>query len=295
LKKDYYSVLARAVSTLDRDNSESRSAVYDRARYAMAGVALTINEIRQERFALEAAIRKIESEIAAARGAAPSPPNAMDKIADDRIDAGQGVSVPSRRSARRLWLVSGLAAATILVAAFAGYQYWRTPLVDYGKALVRAPAGKVASINDGTITDESRSYIFRRQLVYHRSIHPAGTIIITKSQNFLYLVRPNTAAVRYTIGVGRACSGVVGLLLVSAKEDWSGKNPERPKDDTQLIVRAGDGELGARSLVLSDTGYRIHGSEGPVMGRVMGCFPLDNDDVIDLYGRVVLGARVVMN
>jgi lipoprotein-anchoring transpeptidase ErfK/SrfK len=272
--------------------------VYDRARYALAGAPLTINEIRQERFALEAAIRKIESEIVVTRGAAPSPPTVMDKIADDRIDAGQGVSVPSRRSARRLsyLLVSGLAAAaTILVAAFAGYQYWRKPLVDYGKALVRAPAGKVASINAGTITDESRSYIFRRQFVYHRSIHPVGTIIITKSQNFLYLVRPNTAAVRYTIGVGRACSGVVGLLLVSAKEDWSAKNPEPPKVDTPLIVRAGDGELGARSLALSDTGHRIHGSEGLVTGRVTGCFPLDNDDVIDLYERVALGARVVMN
>jgi hypothetical protein len=298
LKKGYYSVLVHAVSTLDPADSESRQAVYDRARYAMARAPLTIDEIRRERLALEAAIRRIEAEIAATTGAAPPPARGMDQLSDDRTDIRPRAGAPSVRVERKLpyMLVSGLAAATILVAAFAGYQYWRKPSARDGGTLVRTPARDVSPTKaSATQQDESRSYIFRRQLVYHRSIHPAGTIIITKSQNFLYLVRPNTAAVRYTIGIGRACSDVVGLLLVSAKEDWSGKDPERPKDTAQLIVRTGDGELGARSLALSDTGYRIHGSEGPVTGRAIGCFPLDNDDVIDLYERVALGARVVMN
>ena len=147
----------------------------------------------------------------------------------------------------------------------------------------------------GASDEKSSSYIFKRQFVYYRSIHPAGTIVITKSQNFLYLVRPNTAALRYTIGIGRECSNVVGLLLVSAKEDWTGADPQALASEAQPTVRIVAGQFGARSLALGDTGHRIHGSDEPVTSRVIGCFPLVNDDVIDLYERVALGARVVMN
>src|SRR5262245_2989958 len=52
-----------------------------------------------------------------------------------------------------------------------------------------------------------------------------GTIVIAKSQRFLYLVRPNVAAIRYTIGVGRQCTNAVGLLLVSAKEGTPESRP----------------------------------------------------------------------
>jgi lipoprotein-anchoring transpeptidase ErfK/SrfK len=131
--------------------------------------------------------------------------------------------------------------------------------------------------------------------VYYRSIHPPGTIVIAKAQNFLYLIRPHTAAVRYTIGVGTECSNVVGLLLVSAKEDWSASAPAASGNDVQPVPRTAGGRFGARSLALSDTGYRIHGSEVAPAGRVVGCFALANEDVIDLYERVSVGARVVMN
>ena len=76
MKKDYYSVLVRAVSALDPNGPESRRALYDRARDAMASAPLTPSEIRQERFALEAAIRKIEAEFAGTSRAVPPPPSA---------------------------------------------------------------------------------------------------------------------------------------------------------------------------------------------------------------------------
>lgn len=178
--------------------------------------------------------------------------------------------------------------------AFIGYRYWHKPVVEDVRALAQAPVPNLVRTKAVT-PDEKPSYIFNRQLVYYRSIHPAGTIVIAKSQNFLYLVRPKTAATRYTIGVGTECSNVAGLLLVSAKEDWSAGGPEaNGKDDVRTVRNAG-GRFGARSLALSDSGYRIHGSDEPVSGRVTGCFPLVNDDVIDLYERVRLGTRVVMN
>jgi lipoprotein-anchoring transpeptidase ErfK/SrfK len=295
VKQDYYSVLARAIAASDPQDPEARLALYDRARYAMARAPLSLDEIRRQRLALEAAIRRIEGEIASGKGL--SPPRATDRSPDDATDAIARVPMSSsRRAHRSLYLVvcGCAAAAAIMIAGVAGYRYWHKPVIEDVRALAQAPIRNLARTRASITPEENRSYIFNRQVVYYRSIYPAGTIVIAKSQNFLYLVRPKTAAMRYTVGVGRECSNVVGLLLVSAKEDWSAAGQETSGNDVRLVRTAG-GRFGARSLALSDTGYRIHGSEEPVAGRVIGCFPLVNEDVIDLYERVQLGTRVVMN
>jgi len=55
--------------------------------------------------------------------------------------------------------------------------------------------------------------------------------------------------------------------------------------------------LGARALYIGTTDYRIHGTNAPeTIGQAVssGCFRLVNDDVIDLYGRVPVGTKVVV-
>ena len=59
--------------------------------------------------------------------------------------------------------------------------------------------------------------------------------------------------------------------------------------------------MGARALYLyaggKDTLYRIHGTNQPGwIGHAIssGCIRLTNEDVIDLYSRVKMGARVVV-
>jgi lipoprotein-anchoring transpeptidase ErfK/SrfK len=55
-----------------------------------------------------------------------------------------------------------------------------------------------------------------------------------------------------------------------------------------------DNPLGARALYLSSTLYRIHGSNEPwSIGTQVspGCIRLRNEDIIDLYGHVKVGAR----
>ena len=55
--------------------------------------------------------------------------------------------------------------------------------------------------------------------------------------------------------------------------------------------------LGARALYLGSTLYRIHGTnEDWTIGTNVssGCIRLRNADVEDLYGRVKLGAKVVV-
>ncbi len=58
-----------------------------------------------------------------------------------------------------------------------------------------------------------------------------------------------------------------------------------------------DDPLGARALYLGSTLYRIHGSNEPeTIGQAVssGCFRMTNDDVIDLYNRVSVGATVIV-
>ena len=136
------------------------------------------------------------------------------------------------------------------------------------------------------------------RVVYYRTIHPVGTIVIAKSQGHLYLVRPNVAAVRYTIGVGRECTNAVGLLLVSAKE----QHPEnRPAVAAATPVSArspanvGAKQHGSRAVALGDTGLRIYGTDPPVSDGKAGCFALTDEDMTDLYERIAVGARVVIS
>jgi lipoprotein-anchoring transpeptidase ErfK/SrfK len=55
--------------------------------------------------------------------------------------------------------------------------------------------------------------------------------------------------------------------------------------------------MGARALYLGSTLYRIHGTNEPeTIGTNVssGCIRLRNEDVIDLYGRVPVGAKVIV-
>src|SRR5262245_5010696 len=67
---DYYPLIARAVAGLEKNNGESRRAVYERARAALLtqlrGLtpALDESDITRERLALEESIRKVEAESA---------------------------------------------------------------------------------------------------------------------------------------------------------------------------------------------------------------------------------------
>ncbi len=55
--------------------------------------------------------------------------------------------------------------------------------------------------------------------------------------------------------------------------------------------------MGARALYLGSTVYRIHGTNQPeTIGQAIssGCFRLANGDVIDLFERVPVGAKVII-
>jgi lipoprotein-anchoring transpeptidase ErfK/SrfK len=145
-------------------------------------------------------------------------------------------------------------------------------------------------------------YQFRRQPVSFRSLEAPGTIVVDTSDRFLYLIQTPTRALRYGIGVGRDGFRWAGTQKVSRKAEWPDWTPP-----AEMIARqpylprwmaGGPGNpMGARALYLGQTVYRIHGTNAPnTIGHAVssGCFRLVNADVEDLYERVPVGTRVVV-
>jgi lipoprotein-anchoring transpeptidase ErfK/SrfK len=143
---------------------------------------------------------------------------------------------------------------------------------------------------------------FQRQLVFFRTTEPPGTVIISTSERFLYLVQGNNRALRYGIGVGREGFQWSGLLRISRKSEWPDWIPPAEMIERQpylpRFMAGGPGNpLGARALYLGGTVYRIHGTNQPqTIGHAVssGCFRLVNGDVMDLYARVPVGTKVVV-
>jgi lipoprotein-anchoring transpeptidase ErfK/SrfK len=141
-----------------------------------------------------------------------------------------------------------------------------------------------------------------RTVVSFQSDYRPGTIYIDTGGRRLYLVMDRSQAIRYGIGVGRDGYGWAGALRVSAKREWPNWFPPaemlaRRPDLPRFMPGGPENPLGARALYLGSTLYRIHGSNEPwTIGQAVssGCFRMTNDDVIDLYNRVSVGATVIV-
>jgi lipoprotein-anchoring transpeptidase ErfK/SrfK len=154
---------------------------------------------------------------------------------------------------------------------------------------------------------------FHPMLLRNRVDYPTaeapGTIVIDTKGPFLYLVEQEGRAIRYGIAIGREGFGWTGTGHIGRTARWPGWTPppEMIARDPSLARWADgmpggvDNPLGARALYIyfgdRDSGYRIHGTNAPSSigwAASSGCFRMLNQDVVDLYGRVELGAKVVV-
>jgi lipoprotein-anchoring transpeptidase ErfK/SrfK len=148
----------------------------------------------------------------------------------------------------------------------------------------------------------SYSNAISRTTVSYPGNHAPGTIIVNTTERRLYLVQGGGQALRYGIGVGRVGFTWAGTTSVVAKKEWPDWTPPsqmlKRRPDLPRFMKGGpDNPLGARAMYLGSSLYRIHGSNEPeTIGQAVssGCFRLLNDDVIDLYGRVRVGAKVIV-
>lgn len=143
---------------------------------------------------------------------------------------------------------------------------------------------------------------FVRQVVDYASRQPPGTVIIDTGNTFLYFVLNDRQAMRYGIGVGREGFTWSGEQTVARKAEWPDWHPPVEMVSRQpylpRFMAGGPGNpLGARAMYLGETEYRIHGTNKPeTIGKRVssGCIRLTNEDVVDLYERVKVGAKVIV-
>jgi lipoprotein-anchoring transpeptidase ErfK/SrfK len=143
---------------------------------------------------------------------------------------------------------------------------------------------------------------FLRQEVSYDGKEAPGTIIINTPERLLYLVEGGNRALRYGIGVGRPGFTWAGVHSVTSKREWPDWTPpddmlKRRPDLPRHMEGGPENPLGARAMYLGSTLYRIHGSNEPwTIGTQVssGCIRMRNEDVIDLYDRVKVGAKVVV-
>jgi lipoprotein-anchoring transpeptidase ErfK/SrfK len=161
-----------------------------------------------------------------------------------------------------------------------------------------APPGSVKR-NNFTLFGGSST---RRTTVSFANKFKPGTIVVKTDERRLYYVLDSTSAIRYGIGVGRIGFTWKGVKTVSEKREWPAWTPppqmlKRRPDLPRHMVGGIENPLGARAMYLGSTLYRIHGSNEPeTIGEATssGCFRMTNDDVVDLYERVRVGATVIV-
>ena len=174
-----------------------------------------------------------------------------------------------------------------------------------------APAQAFDSpINRGPLADflnVFREQAIPRQAVYWRhSQFKRGTVVISTKDRRLYYVLGDGRAIEYGVGVGRMGFTWSGVKTISRKREWPDWSPppqmlKRRPDLPRHMAGGMENPLGARALYLyqgnRDTLYRLHGTnDAASIGKAVssGCVRLLNQDVIDLYKRVPLGAKVTV-
>ena len=130
-----------------------------------------------------------------------------------------------------------------------------------------------------------------------------GEIIVSFGDRRLYYIESKTSAISYAIAIPKAEAKWSGVSYVSQKrenptwtptDDMRRENPRLP-----AYVAGGDprNPLGVRALYLGESLYRIHGTDAPwLIGQQVshGCIRMYNGDVLDLYGRAKVGAKVTV-
>lgn len=136
-----------------------------------------------------------------------------------------------------------------------------------------------------------------------------GSIIVDTDARQLYLIEPDGWAMRYGVSIGKDGFGWTGEGVIARGARWPRWTPPPAmiRRKPSLAKWAGGmpggpaNPLGARALYINfgehDSGYRVHGTNEPSsIGQAAssGCFRMLNHDVVDLYDRATIGAKIIV-
>lgn len=221
--------------------------------------------------------------------------------------AGCSVRI-TRRLIRRLCACVLIAATSIAAMAPAqaqsnsGYDP-RSWTYDPARNVLVSP-----SAPDQTLDEEIRPEwsAIPREIVHFSEAQPKGSIVINTTERRLYYILGGGRAVRYAVGVGKQGLEWSGRDTISSKKNWPDWRPpaemrSREASKGRVLPAHVEGgpnnPLGARALYIGNTLYRVHGTNQPwTVGQAnsSGCIRMTNEDVIDLYDRVKIGAQIIV-
>ena len=137
------------------------------------------------------------------------------------------------------------------------------------------------------------------------SPYSPGTIVISQAARKLYLILDSRTAVAYPVAVAKHGKEWSGFARVDGKyvsPAWS--PPESVKRDHPELPDLLPGgsphnPMGPRAITLDRDEVAIHGTTAKMRASVgtaasYGCIRMYNEDVIDLFDRVRVGAAVLM-
>ena len=185
-----------------------------------------------------------------------------------------------------------------------------SPPVSEATFEIVSPAGYGAMQDGDFLIPAVAPHLFyegaqRAEVVFNGDDAP-GTIVVDTFARRLYYVQQGGMATRYAIAVGREGISFRGSGVIGRKAEWPSWTPPaamlKRRPDLPRFMNGGiNNPLGARALYLynggRDTLFRIHGTNEPwTIGQAVssGCIRMMNDDVMDLYSRVRVGASVRM-
>jgi lipoprotein-anchoring transpeptidase ErfK/SrfK len=142
-----------------------------------------------------------------------------------------------------------------------------------------------------------------REIVRFSERFAPGQVVVSFGDRRLYFVTRPGEALSYPIAIPRdedRWEGVTSVTNKRVNPSWTptptmmAENPRLPR-----WVPGGHpmNPLGVRALYLGASAYRIHGTDAPwTIGTAVskGCIRMYNQDVLDLYPRVELGATVTV-
>lgn len=142
-----------------------------------------------------------------------------------------------------------------------------------------------------------------REVVRFSPQYSQGQVIVSFTDRRLYYITKPGEALSYPVAAPREQSRWQGVTSVSQKRispSWT-PTPEMIKENPRLPRWVPGGHpmnpLGVRALYLGSSMYRIHGTDAPwTIGTNVskGCIRMYNQDVLDLYPRVNVGAKVTV-
>jgi lipoprotein-anchoring transpeptidase ErfK/SrfK len=133
-----------------------------------------------------------------------------------------------------------------------------------------------------------------------------GSVLVRTKERKLYFILADHQAIMYRVGVGREGFQWSGKNHITRKAEWPNWTPppvmiKREAEKGHIIPAYMEGgpqnPLGARAMYIGSTDFRIHGTTQPwSIGKAVssGCIRMLNEQVIDLYDHVKIGATIVV-